>query len=126
MTKELEYYKGVRASIAWLHEHAREMNDPHARAILNAAAFALGVNKPDPKMCPDNGDAKEILAQLELHASRIPHASLTVGGRDLDKALMLRAATLLARQSAVLEALRLVLLNCVDAILAPPTGPGTP
>lgn len=38
------YRKGVRTSIEWLHERAKEMNDPHARAILNTAAFHLGVD----------------------------------------------------------------------------------
>ena len=33
---------GVRASIAWLHARANEMNDPHAISILNSAAFSLG------------------------------------------------------------------------------------
>lgn len=42
------YYSGVRACITWLHRRAASMNDPHARAILNSAAFALGADKPDP------------------------------------------------------------------------------
>jgi len=33
---------GVRRAITWLHERANEMNDPHAKAILDAAAFNLG------------------------------------------------------------------------------------
>lgn len=33
---------GVRRAITWLQQRALEMNDPHARAILNAAAFNLG------------------------------------------------------------------------------------
>lgn len=43
-----DFYKGVRAAIAYLHDYASGMNDPHAKAILNTAAFSLGVNKPDP------------------------------------------------------------------------------
>jgi hypothetical protein len=35
---------GVKACIEWLHQHADSMNDPHARAVLNTAAFALGVD----------------------------------------------------------------------------------
>lgn len=42
------YFRGVRSCIAWLHERARKMNDPHAKAVLNSAAFALGTDKPDP------------------------------------------------------------------------------
>lgn len=42
------YFKGVRACIAWLHQYADTMNDPHARAVLNTAAHGLGVSKPQP------------------------------------------------------------------------------
>lgn len=37
------YHDGLREAITWLHARAREMNDPHAKAILNTAAFHLGV-----------------------------------------------------------------------------------
>ena len=33
--------------ITWLHEEAARMNDPHARRLLNSAAFALGVRIND-------------------------------------------------------------------------------
>lgn len=33
---------GIKSCIEWLHTRADEMNDPHARAILNSAAFGLG------------------------------------------------------------------------------------
>lgn len=33
---------GVRWAIAWLHKRALDMNDPHARAILNTAAYHMG------------------------------------------------------------------------------------
>lgn len=42
------YYRGVRACIAWLHGRAGDMADPHAKGVLNSAAFALGQDKPDP------------------------------------------------------------------------------
>lgn len=37
--------------ITWLHEEAASMNDPHARRLLDGAAFALGVrvNSPEHK-----------------------------------------------------------------------------
>lgn len=35
---------GVRLAITWLHRRAEQMNDPHARAVLNSAAFQLGVD----------------------------------------------------------------------------------
>lgn len=53
-TPTQHFYRGVRASIAWLHTHADTMNDPHAQRVLNSAAFSLGVDKPDP-----DGDAKQ-------------------------------------------------------------------
>lgn len=37
------YRDGLREAITWLHARAEEMNDPHAKAILNTAAFHLGV-----------------------------------------------------------------------------------
>ncbi|WPL18964.1 hypothetical protein Thiowin_04064 [Thiorhodovibrio winogradskyi] len=37
------YHDGLRVAITWLHARAREMNDPHAKAILNTAAFHFGV-----------------------------------------------------------------------------------
>lgn len=33
---------GIRAAVTWLHERANEMNDPHAKVILNSAATNLG------------------------------------------------------------------------------------
>lgn len=39
---------GIRWAIAWLHKRALEMNDPHAKAILNSAAFNM------------SGDAKQL------------------------------------------------------------------
>jgi hypothetical protein len=42
------YYRGVRACIAWLHARADTMNDPHAKSVLNSAAFNLGRDKPAP------------------------------------------------------------------------------
>lgn len=33
---------GLRYAITWLHRRAETMNDIHARAVLNSAAFDLG------------------------------------------------------------------------------------
>lgn len=38
---------GFRLAITWLHTRASEMNDPHAKAVLNSAAFSLGVDLRD-------------------------------------------------------------------------------
>lgn len=45
------YQDAAREMITWLHEEAARMNDPHARRLLNGAAFALGVrtNKEENK-----------------------------------------------------------------------------
>lgn len=40
--KKIGFRNGVRAAITWLHRRAVEMNDPHAKALLNSAAFDLG------------------------------------------------------------------------------------
>ena len=34
---------GMRYAVTWLHQRANEMNDPWAKAVLNTAAFNLGV-----------------------------------------------------------------------------------
>lgn len=34
---------GIKACVSYLHALADTMNDPHARSILNAAAFGMGV-----------------------------------------------------------------------------------
>lgn len=34
---------GMRFAVTWLHQRANEMNDPWAKAVLNTAAFNLGV-----------------------------------------------------------------------------------
>jgi hypothetical protein len=35
---------GIRWAIAWLHKRADEMNDPHAKTILNTAAFNMSTD----------------------------------------------------------------------------------
>lgn len=34
--------KALREALAWLQARALEMNDPHARQILNSAAYSFG------------------------------------------------------------------------------------
>jgi hypothetical protein len=45
------YQDAAREMITWLHEEAASMNDPHARRLLDGAAFGLGVkiNGPEHK-----------------------------------------------------------------------------
>lgn len=40
--RQLGKRDGLRYSITWLHQRANQMNDPHAKAVLNSAAYALG------------------------------------------------------------------------------------
>ena len=51
------YRHGMRTAIAWLHAEAARMNDPHARNILNSAAFSLGsiYLRKSSDMPPDDG-----------------------------------------------------------------------
>jgi DNA topoisomerase VI subunit B len=48
LARSQEYVHAFRAAskeaVAYVHELAQEMNDPQARAALNAAAFGLGVH----------------------------------------------------------------------------------
>ena len=52
--KITEYQRGyqdaARQMITWLHEEAASMNDPHARRLLDGAAFALGVKSNSPEV----------------------------------------------------------------------------
>ena len=43
---------GTRWAIAWLHKRAEQMNDPHAKAILNTAAFQMGVEAKTTAFVP--------------------------------------------------------------------------
>jgi hypothetical protein len=43
------YHDGLREAITWLHARAETMNDPHAKAILNTAAFHLGVEAAEER-----------------------------------------------------------------------------
>ncbi|EAQ25941.1 hypothetical protein [Roseovarius sp. 217] len=47
MARSPEYVQAFRAAskeaVSYVHELAQEMNDPHAKAILDSAAFSLGV-----------------------------------------------------------------------------------
>ena len=54
------FYRGIRSAIAYLHEYAGGMNDPHAKAVINTAAYSLGVNKPDPARAPQAGEPKPV------------------------------------------------------------------
>jgi hypothetical protein len=41
-SRKLGKRDGIRYAITWLHRRAEEMNDQHAKAVLNSAAFYLG------------------------------------------------------------------------------------
>lgn len=44
------YQDAARQMITWLHEEAATMNDPHARRLLDGAAFLLGVKSNSPEV----------------------------------------------------------------------------
>ena len=39
---ERGYNDAMRRAISWIHAEALQMNDPHARGVLDAAAASLG------------------------------------------------------------------------------------
>jgi hypothetical protein len=42
--RHFAFCNGIRRAIQWLHDRAtHDMNDPHAKAVLNTAAFHLGI-----------------------------------------------------------------------------------
>jgi hypothetical protein len=63
--------RGIRSAITWLHERAKEMNDPHARAVLNSAAFGLGTEKTMlTPTAPTPALGEEALARIEAATTR--------------------------------------------------------
>lgn len=47
---------GVRWAIDWLHRRALSMNDPHARAILNTAAYHMGNELSQSEIIPESNE----------------------------------------------------------------------
>jgi hypothetical protein len=47
-TRSPQYMQGRREAmkwaVTWLHQRALEMNDPHAKALFNTAAFNMGAD----------------------------------------------------------------------------------
>lgn len=56
------YRRGQRNAIKWaiqfLHERAKAMNDPHATAVLNSAAFNMGTAAKNYSVIPDWDDLR--------------------------------------------------------------------
>lgn len=48
---------GIRWAITWLHERAKQMNDPNAVSVLNTAAFNMGTDA-SPKVAQMREEAK--------------------------------------------------------------------
>ncbi len=53
--------EGMQWAVSWLHNRAEEMNDPHARQVLQAAAFQMG---NDAKKVPDIRTARHTALRL--------------------------------------------------------------
>lgn len=68
MTQKPEYERGhqdgVRAAVTWLHKRADEMNDPHARAVLNSAATNLGWDHSRAPRSLTGNEAAALMASL--------------------------------------------------------------
>jgi hypothetical protein len=64
------FREGYRWAIWWLHKRAREMNDPHAKTILNTAAFHMGVEGKElrPVASKEPVDVRELAAAMESRA----------------------------------------------------------
>jgi len=58
---------GVRSAVSWLHDRAKEMNDPRAEAILNVAAWDLGNARLRHGVPP----ASEAATTIETQAAEI-------------------------------------------------------
>ena len=56
---------GMRWAVRWLHERAKEMNDPHATVVLNSAAFHMGIDAKRVELVPLDGDCRFV--ETEKH-----------------------------------------------------------
>jgi hypothetical protein len=54
---------GKRWAIRWLHERAKEMNDPHATQILNSAAFSMGIDAKRTDLVPLDEDVRFVTVE---------------------------------------------------------------
>jgi hypothetical protein len=53
--------RGMKWAIEWLHNRANEMNDPHAKQVLNAAAFNMGNDAKRANVKPGEADLIDTL-----------------------------------------------------------------
>lgn len=69
--------KTIRDCITWLHVRAAEMNDPHAKGVLNSAAFDLGRDRLSApvqegwRLVPVEADEKLIVAMATAYETSI-------------------------------------------------------
>lgn len=75
------FNRGVRASITWLHDEAKQMNDPHARDILNNAAFHLG-NGKRALIAPPDATLLALLRRAEVGLDDLCKLSAILGVPD--------------------------------------------
>ncbi len=62
------YRRAAKDAIEWLHDRASEMNDPHARSILNSAAYSLGVAFGSKDVIPTKSRTSGAAKQESEHA----------------------------------------------------------
>ena len=78
--------RAIRACVAWLHRQSAEMNDPHAKQVLNAAAFQLGTAASQKRagcICPSHGRMKP---HCPVHARAFLSAPPGTGQNGVDNA----------------------------------------
>lgn len=74
-----DFKPGILFAVQWLHERAASMNDPHAKAILNSAAFHLGRARArgETKLLPPG---YRILAPGEVDAETVERCAEVAAG----------------------------------------------
>jgi hypothetical protein len=82
--RSADFYRGIRASIAWLHEEARAMNDPHAKSVLNNAAFHLGGDKPTFHFDDRLAKRAALVRVLMAHTRSVSHGRNIPSWVDFD------------------------------------------
>lgn len=103
MARSEQHIQGKRAglkwAITWLHQRALTMNDPHARGILNSAAFDLGIEIRTDNLRPIPEEGSDGIRWARVNAEPFEYAIQQ--GRHGDEFVKLLNGTHLRRSTDI-------------------------
>ena len=83
---ERGYQDAAREAVAWLQARAHEMNDPHAKQVLNSASFGLGVEMCG-KDAKDRAQRRSRGGNSKANERPLPKLDVSIGGGRADNGL---------------------------------------